>query len=81
MPTALGYYTPEVIEPAIEMAFRAIGLRGSGPVTRTIGWLTWSFLRARVAIYGLTEKLSAWMARRSVLIPTGSSSRKRTSTS
>ena len=78
--TALGYYTPEVIEPAIEMAFRAIGVRSSGSVTRVICWLIWGLLRARVALYGLTEKLSAWMARRSVFIPTGSSSRKRTST-
>ena len=54
--TALGYYTPEVIEPAIEMAFRAIGLRSPGPVTRIMGWLIWGFLRARMALYGLTTK-------------------------
>ncbi len=60
--TALGYYTPEVIEPAIEMVFRAIGLRSAGPVTRAIGLLTWGFLRAKVALYGLTAKLSEAVA-------------------
>ena len=60
--TALGYYTPEVIEPAIEMAFRAIGVPSSGPVTRTIGWLAWGFLRARLALYRLTAKLSETVA-------------------
>jgi rubrerythrin len=52
--TALGYYTPQVIEPAIEMAFRAIGVQSVGPVIRAIGWLAWSFLRVRLALYGLT---------------------------
>ncbi len=56
--TALGYYTPEVIEPAIEMVFRTIGVRSAVPVTRAIGWLTWGFLRARAALFGLTAKLS-----------------------
>ncbi len=51
---ALNYYTPEVIEPAIEMVIRAIGLRSANPVTRAIGWLTWGLLRARLALYGLT---------------------------
>ncbi len=54
--TALGYYTPEVIEPAIEMAFRAIGVPSFSPVTRAIGWLAWGLLRARVALYRLTAK-------------------------
>lgn len=54
--TALGYYTPAVIEPAIEMAFRAIGVRSLGPVTRVLGWLIWGILRARIALHGLTTK-------------------------
>ena len=56
--TALGYYTPEVIEPAIEMAFRAIGLWSSGPTTRSIGWLIWGFIRARIVLHNLTANRS-----------------------
>ena len=56
--TALGYYTPQVIEPAIEMAFRAIGVRSAGPVIRAIGWLAWGFLRVRLALYNMTAKPS-----------------------
>ena len=61
--TALGYYTPEVIDDAIEMVFRAIGLPGARWLTRAVGWLIWGFLRARVALYGLTAKPSEDLAR------------------
>ena len=61
--TALGYYTPEVIEPAIDMMFRAIGLRGASSLTRTVGWLAWGLLRARLAVLGMTAKLSEVLAR------------------
>jgi rubrerythrin len=54
--TALGYYTPEVVDRAIEMVSRAIGLPGARSVTRVIGWLAWRILRFRMAIYGLTAK-------------------------
>ena len=60
--TALGYYTPNVIEPAIEMTFRAIGLQSSGLVTRAIGLVIWSFIRARIMLHGLTAKQSEVVA-------------------
>ena len=55
---ALGYYTPDVIERAIEMVLRAIGLKGAGALTRSLGWLAWRLLRARLALHGLTARLS-----------------------
>jgi rubrerythrin len=57
--TALGYYTPKVVARAIEMVFRAVGLRVAAPVVRGFGWLAWSLLRVRLALYGLTPKPSA----------------------
>ena len=54
--TALGYYTPQGIVRAMEMVFRAIGLRTAAPLTHTIGWLAWGVVRAKVALYGLTAK-------------------------
>ncbi len=56
--TALGYYTPDLIERAREMVFAAIGLGWARPLTRALGWLGWGFLRARLALHGLTAKLS-----------------------
>jgi rubrerythrin len=56
--TALGYYTPDVIECAIEMVFRAIGLKGARSLTRAMGWLAWRLLRARLALHWLIAKLS-----------------------
>ena len=60
--TALGYYTPDVIEPAIEMTFQAIGLQSSGFLTRAIGLVIWSFLRARIMLHGLTANRSEVLA-------------------
>ena len=52
-----------MIEHAIDMMFRAIGLRGANSVTRIVGWLAWGLLRARLAVLGLTAKLSEVLPR------------------
>ena len=56
--TAFSYYTPAVIEDAIDMIFRAIGMSRARRTGRVIGWLAWRFLRMRLAAYALTMKYS-----------------------
>ena len=56
--TAFSYYTPEVIEGAIDMIFRAIGINRARRASHLIGRLAWRLLRVRLAAYALATRSS-----------------------